>query len=187
MSKKGYRQTKQHTENLRQANLGKKRSRLTRWRISQSQTGEKNNNYGKLAWNAGKKLSAEHIRNRTLAQTGLKRTEKTKQKIRKARLHQVLPYHDTLPERLLQQALQVEGIIFEKHKPLFGQPDIFIEPNICIFVDGDYWHTRPKQIERDVLVTDTLEKQNYAVLRFWEHEIHDNLRTCVMCIIEHRS
>ena len=31
-----------------------------------------------------------------------------------------------------------------KHKPIRGQPDVFIHPNICVFVDGDRWHANPK-------------------------------------------
>ena len=85
---------------------------------------------GKPAWNKGK--------------TGIY-TEETLQKIRDARAKQVLPVKDTKPEKDLQEILNEKGIEFEKHKSILGQPDIFIEPNTCIFVDGDYWHANPEQ------------------------------------------
>ena len=60
-----------------------------------------------------------------------------------------MPLKDTKPERILQKLLKTKKIPFIKHKPILGQPDIFIKPNICIFVDGDYWHANPKKYKRD--------------------------------------
>lgn len=74
-----------------------------------------------------------------------KHTEATKKLIRKNRLAQVLPLKDTSIEIKIQEALLKEGVVFEKHKNIKGQPDIFIEPNICIFADGDYWHGNPEK------------------------------------------
>lgn len=58
-----------------------------------------------------------------------------------------------------------------------GQPDIFIEPNICLFIDGCYWHKCPtcgfgNGRERDMFVTGELQKQGYVVIRLWEHEVN---------------
>lgn len=90
------------------------------------------------------------------------------------RLRQILPTKDTLPERKLQELLTTKGVSFTKHKNIlnFCQPDLFIEPNICIFADGDYWHKRPKTTERDEYVTMKLLDNCFIVLRFWEREIH---------------
>jgi len=57
-------------------------------------------------------------------------------------------------------------------------PLFFIEPNICIFADGDYWHNRPEAIERDKLVNKELINKGYKVLRFWENEIRSNIDNC---------
>jgi len=85
-----------------------------------------------------------------------------------------------------------------------AEVDLFIEPNICILADGDYIHANPNLIKHDGtmryppdrvlhkayknrpeetvldkwvnddLITKGLKKQNYKVLRFWEHDILNN-------------
>jgi len=136
---------------------------------------------GNQPWNKGKKIQGtprtqEWKRKIGNANKGKIIPEWQKEILRQSRLRQIFPKKDTKPERLLQDALKTENIKFQTHVPLFGQPDIFIQPNLCIFVDGDYWHSLPKQIERDVLVTETLEKQGYRVIRIWEHEVYNNLK-----------
>lgn len=107
--------------------------------------------------------------------------------------HRMQSTRNTVPEILLQQALSKEGLSFRKHEPILGQPDIFIEPNICIFVDGCYFHgctqccdrnkfnaVQQRDIVRDIFVTEQLKKDNYIVLRFWEHEIKKNVDVCIL-------
>lgn len=119
-------------------------------------------------------------------------SEKTLKEIREARLNQVFPIKDTIPERLVQDKLKELNINFTIHKAIIGQPDIFIEPNVCIFVDGCYWHGCSKcinrnrlknwhrlRIIRDIIITQKLIEQNYVVLRFWEHEIKENINNCL--------
>ena len=69
---------------------------------------------------------------------------------------------------------------FEKHKSILGitQPDAFIEPNICIYADGDYWHSRPEVAMRDERINEALQK-NFLVLRYSEKEINANVEGCV--------
>ena len=123
---------------------------------------------------------------------GKKHSQETINKIKEARAKQIIPFKDTLPEILMQNKLNELNINFTTHKPILGQPDIFIEPNICIFVDGCYWHGCEKcynknefkewqrgQIIRDIMVTQKLIEQNYIVLRLWEHEIKENIEECV--------
>ena len=43
----------------------------------------------------------------------------------------------------MKKLLNEIGIEWKHKGVLRAQPDIFIEPNICIFVDGDYWHCNP--------------------------------------------
>lgn len=101
----------------------------------------------------------------------------------------------TAIEVKLQELLTFRGLKFETQKLIYGRPDIFIEPNICIFADGIYWHAYPgkyksdakmiggktaQQIwDKDKRITDYLTNKGYTVLRFWEHEIHNNLEHCV--------
>lgn len=116
--------------------------------------------------------------------------EESKRKMREKRKFQIIPFKDTKPETRLQEALASKNIIFEKHKSITGQPDIFIEPNLCIFVDGCFWHNCPvhfnlenkytiKRKARDEYVSKTLFEGGYKVLRFWEHEINNNIENCV--------
>jgi DNA mismatch endonuclease, patch repair protein len=70
---------------------------------------------------------------------------------------------------------------------IFGKPDfVFLKAKIAIFVDGCFWHGHPQKcrmpatnrtfwtkkiarnIARDKLVTRTLRKKGWTVLRIWE-------------------
>ena len=141
---------------------------------------------------------------------GIPLAESSKEKIRKARLHQIIPVKDTKPEKYVQKILNDIGIPFEKHKPILGQPDIFIQPNICIFVDGDYWHANPKDFvnkgklypgfknddriigkvhakdkwARDKSISQRLRKKGYNVLRFWQSELEINQGKCLQKILK---
>ena len=74
--------------------------------------------------------------------------------------------------------------------PLEGKPDfVFPKLKLAVFVDGCFWHgcpihaTQPKQNAefwktkiarnqtRDRLVTGTLRRADWRVLRIWEHEL----------------
>lgn len=59
----------------------------------------------------------------------------------------------------------------KKHNTIIGQPDIFIEPNWCIFVDGDYWHSIPKVRGRDTYINRELRKNDFKVIRIPEFAI----------------
>ena len=122
---------------------------------------------------------------------------------REKRQHQIFPVKDSKIEKILQKGLRKKGIKFEKHKPILGQPDVFIEPNVCIFADGDFWHGWDylhgkdfsqrkefnneyfdKKILYDKEITQNLKKNGYKVLRFWEHEIMKNPEECLQKIIK---
>jgi very-short-patch-repair endonuclease len=89
----------------------------------------------------------------------------------------IMPRKDTLPERILQEALAELGIAVTLHKNLrlsngsWHAVDIFIEPNICLEVDGEYWHSRPEQMERDRFIDEDLGRQGYAIYRIRERDI----------------
>jgi DNA mismatch endonuclease, patch repair protein len=99
-----------------------------------------------------------------------------------SRLSQIIPSKDTSIEIKLQKILKKNKILFQKHKSIFGQPDIFIQPNICIFADGCYWHKYPKGTNRDKKVNEYLKQNGYIVLRFWEHEINNDIERCFQII-----
>jgi DNA mismatch endonuclease (patch repair protein) len=79
-----------------------------------------------------------------------------------------------------------------------GSPDlVFPRYKIAVFCDGDFWHgknwesRRPKllqgwngsywvakiekNMDRDMIVSETLSEQGWLVLRFWESDLRRNL------------
>lgn len=129
---------------------------------------------GKEPWNRGKAMPNE-----------------VKDKLREARLSQVMPKVDTSIEIKVQEILEKRNIKFETHYPVIGQPDIaFPDKKIAVFCDGCYWHgcincgydlAYPNHDEQ---VNMKLENQGWTVLRFWEHEINENTEECVNQIEE---
>lgn len=103
-------------------------------------------------------------------------------------------------EKRFRFALVREGVSGWKIHPkgLSGNPD-FLFPNarLVVFVDGCFWHGCPrcghtpsknsefwkakfkKNRERDRKTTEALQAQDFVVLRFWEHELRDDLAGCV--------
>jgi G:T-mismatch repair DNA endonuclease (very short patch repair protein) len=134
-------------------------------------------------------------------------TPKRNKQLREQRANMVLPTKDTKPEKLLQKLLKNSGIQITKHKNFnlgfqWHQVDIFIEPNICVEIDGDFYHANPnpyvipsrtstiqsgikdnqmifkktgKSIrERDRKQTEALIQQGNIVLRVWQSELEQN-------------
>jgi len=122
----------------------------------------------------GKHHSKESIKKNAEAHRGNKASEETRAKLREKRKLQVMPKQDTVPEKMMQNALMLENIEFKKHKPFkvgktYHQVDIFIEPNICVEVDGFYFHSWPKNRERDAQIDEALKSQGYQVIRCVVH------------------
>ena len=143
-------------------------------------------------------------------------SDKAIEKIRKRRAEQKLPVKDTWPEKQLQNMLNDHRIPFVMQKNFHlgfqqHQVDIFIEPNICIEVDGDYFHGNPhpyphrssihpghkpdeilrggKTAEekwgRDRRQTEALEQQcKQVVKRFWQSELETEPKKCLQKIIK---
>ena len=78
--------------------------------------------------------------------------EETRRILRLNRLSQVFPVKDNKLEKKLQKLLKENNIKFEKHKAILGQPDIFIKPNLCIFLDGDFHHANPSKYSDDAII-----------------------------------
>jgi len=79
---------------------------------------------------------------------------------------------------------------WRRHQPVFGKPDfVFPKLRVAVFVDGCFWHGCPQHATmpktnlafwkkklasnkaRDRLVTRTLRKSGWHVLRIWEHDL----------------
>lgn len=116
---------------------------------------------------------------------GRKHTAETIAKLKLARAKQVFPKKNTYIEVRLQNALSKLDIKYETHKKILGTPDIFIEPGICIFADGERWHSSDKIKIRDEFVNEELRKQGYIVLRFTGSKINYYLNECLDSIKNH--
>lgn len=154
--------------------------------------------------NTGKIHSLEGRKNHSLAVSGEKHpmwgkhhTEESNNRRREYNLHRIIQNKDTKIELSLQNELKNRNIIFETNKKIFGRPDVFIESNICIFCDGDFYHANPDQYnsnhiiwkKRNVLAQDIWKKDwnvtlkltenNYFVMRFWETDILKDIKSIV--------
>ena len=139
------------------------------------------------SWNTGlTKETDDRLKKISEKAVGQKRSEETKRKMRKSRLTWVAPTKDTSIEIALQMGLDDKNIIYEKHLPVCNccQPDIiFPKKKIAIFADGDYWHNLPNVIEKDRRQENILKENNWGILRFWEHDIKNNLDICINKIL----
>lgn len=83
-------------------------------------------------------------------------------------------------ELKFKEILKNLNIEFTEQAKLPGTPDFFIEPNICIFIDGCWYHACPEHWpdgnpkrakDLDFNNTKRLTEEGYLVLRFWEHDL----------------
>lgn len=114
---------------------------------------------------------------------------------------------NTTIEKILENAVRNQNIHFSKPSNLIckvdGSPDFVIPKyRLAIFCDGNFWHgfdfnntdiknnsefwkaKISRNIERDSFINKTLEEKDWEVLRFWEHEIKENVSECVKKIKE---
>ena len=181
---------------------------------------------GQTPWVKGKKATSETRKKQSHSallrfQTqkhphqGTHRSEETKEKLRKARLQQK-PMKNTVPEKLMRKMLKGIEIKFEEQKGIKKpacQPDFYLKPKICIFVDGDFTHANPKphlipsrsskvspgykpdkilfrnitakdMWKRDRSITRQLKKEGYKVLRFWHSELETTPNKCIKKILK---
>jgi len=85
---------------------------------------------------------------------------------------------DTDIEVIIENWLKEKKIDYEKQKQINGIsiPDFFIKPNLCLYCDGDYWHSIPKVQKRDIWINGQLEKFNYRVIRIKGSDIKRGMR-----------
>ena len=105
---------------------------------------------------------------------------------------------DSKIELALRSALWRTGIRYRKHVRIYGTPDLVISSAcILVFVDSCFWHgcrfhcRRPKSNvdfweakiarnrKRDLKVTRYYRRRGWIVLRFWEHQLSEDLESCV--------
>ena len=74
---------------------------------------------------------------------------------------------DTDIEKIIESWLIKNLVKFEKQKVIkkLTIVDFFIRPNICLYVDGDYWHSSKDRIYRDRRINRLLRIRGYKVIR----------------------
>lgn len=105
------------------------------------------------------------------------------------------------PELILWSVLDHRS--FRRYPKITGRPDIGCQKRkIAIFVDGCFWHGCPncykppttrasywaEKLERnttnDRKVNELLGRKGFKVLRFWEHQIIEDIDSCLKDIRE---
>ena len=193
-NRSGFWNSREHPRGM----LGKTHSEESRKRISESMKivakRRDFNYYERIGFTRKGSTASEESRNlmRTARIRYFQDHPEARKELRELRFKQVLPRKDTSIEIKVQEALTLMGIEFEKHKEILGitQCDIFLEPNICIFVDGCYFHScqecfpdrtklgtiQNKNLIRDALVNESFSRSGkYEILRIWEHEINGDI------------
>ncbi len=117
---------------------------------------------------------------------------------------QAIKNKNTKIELLLGKALWAKGYRYRKNnKKIFGKPDFTLRKyKVAIFCDGDFFHGKDwetakeriktnrefwhkkieSNIQRDKLVTKTLEELGWTVIRFWGSDIKKHLEVCLLQI-----
>ena len=112
---------------------------------------------------------------------------------------------NTKIELALRKELWKMGYRYRLHdKTVIGTPDIvFRKQKVAIFCDSEFWHGKKylegqkfkknadyweskikNNIERDKMVSETLKKEGWTVLRFWGEDIIKNNIDVVLKIID---
>jgi|SRR5882672_1049521 len=105
---------------------------------------------------------------------------------------------NTTPEIALRKALWRLGLRYRVKSALPGRPDlVFSNYRAVIFIDGCFWHMCPKHfsmpannnsfwrsklkrnVARDREVDVALKEAGWNVIRFWEHDVANQLSRCV--------
>lgn len=109
-----------------------------------------------------------------------------------------VPQKNSKPEMIVRRALHHLGYRFRLHRrDLPGTPDIVLPRHrVAIFVHGCFWHRHPgcrlastprtrtefwqskfdRNVERDTMATQALQKLGWRVLVIWECETRDIAR-----------
>lgn len=103
-------------------------------------------------------------------------------------------------EMRFRLALVRDGISgWNMHEPdIIGKPDFYFpDQKLVVFIDGCFWHGCPRcghipktnteywrekiarNKKRDKSTTRKLRYRKYKVLRFWEHELKNDLNNCM--------
>mgnify|MGYP002619771559 FL=1 len=116
---------------------------------------------------------------------------------------QAIRAKETALEKLVRKELWKKGIRYRKNvRGLMGAPDIAIKKyKLVVFLDSCYWHGCPehgvmpksnrefwekkikRNVDRDMEVTKYYKSRSWTILRFWEHEVKQDLGSVIDRII----
>ena len=113
---------------------------------------------------------------------------------------------DSKIELMLRRRLHSLGYRYKIHySDVPGKPDIaFTKQRLAIFIDSHFWHGYQfeklkekefnnkdywiskikRNVDRDKIVNDKLRKEGWMVIRFWEHQLKENIDECINLIRE---
>jgi DNA mismatch endonuclease, patch repair protein len=118
---------------------------------------------------------------------------------------------DTKPEIAVRRTLHASGLRFNVDRRILtptgaARPDIvFPRVRVAVFIDGCFWHgcavhgTVPKNNrdlwapklarnrERDAEQTRSLRGDGWIVVRFWEHQSHEEIAVSVRALVLKRA
>jgi very-short-patch-repair endonuclease len=135
---------------------------------------------------------------------GRKHSEKTKQKMSKSAIKNILQNPKKLHTSKLEEKFKVILELLDiEYQHFFFAPSIkkiydFYIPKykILIEVDGDFWHCNPKiyptpvcktqigALKNDKLKNKWAEENGYKLLRFWEYDINNNIKQVKQILLE---
>lgn len=155
--------------------------------------------------------SLEHRELLRRQQTGKRYSLETRKKIShivsKAYADGKHNYRKTIPEQIVENILIKNGLSYkyqfyvEVHG-LVHSVDFFVEPNILIECDGDFWHGTPYMYSDDTIIhplrkvtiaelrrvdefeSDIMSECGYKILRFAEYVIRNYPEECERSILE---
>lgn len=180
---RGRKLTPEHRQILLNANKGKHRTKETRKILSEIgkiKKGNKNNN-----WRGGKiKINCKQCgKEKEIFPSRVKQDGKNFCSGKCVSLYNVshMNTKNTDIELLIEQELIKRNICFKPQYSLLNLTivDFFIEPNIVIYCDGDYWHSLEKAKIRDSKNNLALSSNGYKVFRFTGTEIKKSVDNCV--------
>jgi len=152
------------------SNRGKKHSETTRKKMSESAKGRNPTKETRRKMSETRKRISFEGRHKPKYHT-----EETKQKIRDARLKQILPVIDTSIERKFEIFLKEKSINYIHPFNLGNrfQCDFYLPSlNLIVECDGTYWHSRPDMKKRDKAKDAYAKKCGFNMLRLAEKQIN---------------
>lgn len=118
-----------------------------------------------------------------------KHSKTTKELIRRKTIEQHIrgfPQTNTSIERIMEKALKSSKISFVhpfNFNNKFACDFAIPSSKIIIECDGDYWHNREDSKNRDKRKNAYIRACGWNMMRFWEHEINEDIDKCIQTII----